>query len=148
MFPLDHLLLVPPEVLIDWSFPMNSAENSSGQTVSFIFFKFHTKPLFGNQILFPPAFHIPKIEIYRHCTLCIYTLYPHHYFCLFLGLNSQKDPKMHFWIKIEKQNFQHNDINMSLASFDQIFWCRYLPIIFNTFFSGYSMRCKLAQCFA
>ena len=27
-------------------------------------------------------------------TLCIYTLYHHHYYCLFLGLNPQKDPEM------------------------------------------------------
>ena len=29
-------------------------------------------------------------------TLCVYTLYPHHYFCLFLGLSHQKHPGLHF----------------------------------------------------
>ena len=30
-------------------------------------------------------------------TLDRYTLYPHHYFCLFLGLSHQKDPGLHFF---------------------------------------------------
>ena len=29
-------------------------------------------------------------------TLDRYTLYPHQYFCLFLGLSHQKDPGLHF----------------------------------------------------
>ena len=40
--------------------------------------------------------HAHSWTILNLCTLDRYTLYPHQYFCLFLGLSHQKDPGLHF----------------------------------------------------
>ena len=55
-------------------------------------------------------------------TLDRYTPYPHHYFCLFLGLYRQKDPQMHFFV-----HFSDNRLSWP--------WSR-----------QYEQLCKISKC--